>query len=99
MTLRGEATDRLAAICKDLGATSYLTGAYAVEVYLETPIFEKAGIELKFQEFDCPEYSQLYPREGFIAELSVVDLLFNCGSESLDILMRGTGTPSGERSK
>lgn len=90
LNLRGEATDRLIGICKDLGATSYLTGAYAAEVYLESPLFEKEGIRLDFQHFECPEYAQLYPEAGFIPELSIVDLLFNCGPQSLEILMRGT---------
>lgn len=90
MNLRGDATDRLIGICKDLGATAYLTGAYAAEVYLESPLFEKEGIGLEFQHFECPEYPQLYPEAGFIPELAIVDLLLNCGPKSLEILMQGT---------
>jgi len=90
LKLQGEATERLVGICKDLGAKTYLTGAYAAEVYLENALFEKEGIGLSFQHFECPQYPQLYPEAGFIPELSIVDLLFNCGPQSLEILMKGS---------
>ncbi len=90
LKLHGEATERLVGICKDLGAKTYLTGAYAAEVYLENALFEKEGIGLSFQHFECPQYPQLYPEAGFVPELSIVDLLFNCGPQSLEILMQGT---------
>ncbi len=91
MAIRGEGTDRLVGICKDLGAQAYLTGAYAAEVYLDKSLFEKEGIDVIFQSFDCPTYPQLYPEVGFIPELSIVDLLFNCGPRSFEILMNGVG--------
>ncbi len=91
LSLNGEATERLVALCKELGARSYLTGAYAVQVYLDQALFKQEGIELLFQEFECPHYPQLYPEVGFVPELSLVDLLFNCGPKSLETLM-GTGT-------
>ena len=94
LLLKGEATERLVGICKELGATTYLTGGYAVQVYLDPSLFEQAGIKLLFQEFECPHYPQLYPDAGFVPELSMVDLLFNCGPQSREILM-GRGAPCG----
>ena len=90
LPLKGEATERLVGLCKELGAKAYLTGAYATQVYLDPALFEREGIELLPQEFKCPEYPQLFPEAGFIPELSIIDLLFNVGSESLEILMQGT---------
>ncbi len=87
MNLKGEATERLVSICKDLGAKAYLTGAYAAEVYLDSALFEREGIGLVFQKFDCPVYPQLYPEAGFVPELAVIDLLLNCGPKSLEVLM------------
>jgi len=87
MPMRGEATERLVGICKDLSATAYLTGAYAVEVYLDSNLFELAGIDLIHQNFHRPEYTQQYPEVGFVPELAILDLLFNCGPKSLEILM------------
>jgi hypothetical protein len=89
----GEATERLVNICKELKASSYLTGAFAAGAYLEAPLFEREGIGLSFQEFHCPQYSQLFPEVGFIPELSILDLLFNCGPSTLEVLM-GTGPNS-----
>lgn len=90
LDLHGEATERLAGICRDLKAGTYLTGAFAAESYLEKKAFEAAGIQLAFQHFACPEYPQLFPGQGFIPGLSILDLLFNCGPRSLEILMKGT---------
>lgn len=88
LALKGEATERLVGICKELGAETYLTGSHAAQVYLDPSLFEQAGIKLLFQEFDCPQYPQLYPERGFTPELSIADLLFNCGPKSLEILLR-----------
>lgn len=90
LDLKEEGTERLVSICKELGARAYLTGAYAAQVYLDPSPFKREGIELVFQEFECPAYPQLYPETGFVPELSVVDLLFNCGPRSLEILLQGT---------
>ena len=86
LSLKGEATDRLIGICKELGARAYLTGAYATQVYLDPALFEREGIELVMQEYECPRYPQLYPEAGFVPELSIIDLLFNEGPKSLDLL-------------
>ncbi len=89
LNLKGEATERLIGICKELGAKAYVTGAYATQVYLDAGLFEREGIELVTQEFKCPEYLQQFREVGFIPELSIIDLLFNCGPKSLEILMQG----------
>ena len=90
LPLKGEATERLVGICKELGARFYLTGAYASQVYLDPELFRREGIELVTQEFRCPQYPQLFPEAGFIPELSIVDLLFNLGPKSLELLTEGT---------
>ena len=87
--LKQEATERLVEMCKAVGARAYLTGAYATQVYLDPGLFEREGIELILQEFKCPVYPQLFPEAGFIPELSLLDLLFNTGPKSLEILMQG----------
>jgi len=90
LNLKGEATERLVGIAKELGARTYLTGSYAAQVYLDPKPFEREGIKLLYHEFDCLHYPQLYPEAGFIPELSIVDLLFNCGPKSLEILLQGS---------
>ena len=51
-------------------------------------VFAAAGIEVRFQSFDHPVYAQRYqPFEPF---LSVVDLVMNCGGESLSVIRSGS---------
>lgn len=83
---RGEATDRLVAICQALGADTYLSGAGARE-YLDVQRFEEAGIRVVFQAFQCPLYPQRFG--AFEPNLSLVDLMFNCGEASLQVLRQG----------
>ncbi len=78
-----EPSERLAAICESLGADTYLSGAGG-RAYLDLEPFNKRGITVKFQTFNHPVYPQRYG--DFIPNLSLLDLLFNCGPNSLKIL-------------
>jgi hypothetical protein len=78
-----EPSERLAAICESLGADTYLSGAGGRD-YLDLEPFNKNGITVVFQAFKHPVYPQLYG--DFIPNLSLLDLLFNCGPDSLNIL-------------
>ena len=84
--LSEEPTDRLIDICRAVGADTYLAGSGG-HAYMDLSRFEAAGIEVLFQVFDHPVYPQLFG--AFEPNLSLVDLLFNCGEESLR-LIRGT---------
>lgn len=83
------ATERLVAICQALGADSYISGAGGRD-YLDPDRFAEAGIGVDFQAFHCPSYPQRFGR--FEPNLSVVDLLFNCGARSLEVLRQGRET-------
>ena len=78
-----EPSERLAAICDFLGADTYLSGTGGRE-YLNIEPFHDKGITVTFQEFKHPVYPQLYG--DFVPHLSILDLLFNCGPDSLKIL-------------
>jgi hypothetical protein len=65
-------------ICRALSADTYLSGPGG-RLYMEMPLFEEAGISVVFQEYSAREYPQQHPKHGFIANLAVVDALFNCG--------------------
>jgi hypothetical protein len=80
------ATEHLVAICQALGADAYLSGVGGTG-YLAPARFEEAGIRLCFQAFGCPSYPQRF--RAFVPNLSVVDLLFNCGERSLQVLREG----------
>jgi len=84
--LREENTERLVDLCKLLGGDIYLSGKDGPK-YLNLKEFEKEGIQVIFQDYRHPIYPQLYG--DFEPCLSVIDLLFNCGPESLSILKKG----------
>ena len=80
----GESTERLVAICKHLGATRFYEGA-AGRDYLDESLFEAQNITVTYQDYNHPVYDQRYGE--FVPYLSVIDLLFNHGEDSLDILV------------
>lgn len=91
LDLREEPTDRLIDICKALGADTYLAGQGGAD-YMNLERFEKNGLKLIIQEFQHPVYPQLFGE--FHSHLSIVDLLFNCGPESMDIIREGNSGQS-----
>jgi len=76
-----EPTDRLIDICQALKADTYLAGQDGVN-YMNMERFEQRGIRVIVQDFKHPVYPQAF--EGFQSHMSVVDLLFNCGPQSLE---------------
>lgn len=70
-------------LCREVGATTYLSGPFGRE-YLDEQEFKDAGIELEFHDYVHPYYKQNF--DGFEPYMSIVDLLFNHGEESLEIL-------------
>jgi hypothetical protein len=78
-----EPSERLATICDAMGADTYLSGAGG-RAYLDLEPFKKRGISVAFQAFKHPVYPQLYG--DFIPNLSLLDLLMNCGPDSLNIV-------------
>jgi hypothetical protein len=92
LVAREEPTDRLIDLCRAVGGTVYLAGQGAaplpdVPSYMDVGRFPRAGIQVQFQEYQHPTYPQRY--QPFISHLAVVDLLFNCGPESLNVLRSG----------
>ena len=87
----GKKTVRLVEICRKLKADVYLSGPGGGS-YLDLDEFKKAGIRPRFQDFHEPVYPQAFPGPGFRQNMSIIDLLFNCGRDSLDVL-RGLPQP------
>jgi hypothetical protein len=72
--------ERLVALCRQAGATRYLSGPSA-KAYLEARPFADAGIELAFIDYTgYPEYAQVHP--PFVHQVSAIDLLVNVGPEA-----------------
>lgn len=84
----GQKTDLLIDICRKTGSAGYLSGTGGAKSYVDESKFERAGLVHRFQTFTHPVYPQLHG--GFVPRMSVVDLLFNCGPESGDIVRRAS---------
>ena len=77
----------IAAICRHFSADSYLSGIGG-RAYNKPEIFEKQGIKLEYLEYEPIVYPQLWG--SFIPNLSIVDMLFNCGAEGTrKLLLKG----------
>ncbi|MBX3611692.1 MAG: WbqC family protein [Hydrogenophaga sp.] len=73
-------TERLVSLCRQAGATEYISGPAARD-YLDPALFEAAGIALRWFDYTgFPEYPQLWG--PFVHGVSVLDLLFNCGPDA-----------------
>jgi hypothetical protein len=84
----GTGTELLVSICRSLDADTYITLPF-VEKHLDPAQFRASGITLRFARFRPPIYPQLCG--AFRYNLSALDLLYNCGPKSLDIIAHGGG--------
>ena len=83
----GSKTELLVNICKIINADHYISPAGSKEYIDQNNLFIKSGIKLSYQNYKHPTYSQLYG--DFIPYMSVIDLLFNEGKKSLELIKSG----------
>ncbi len=91
--MTGVKDEKLVNICRHLGATDYLSPVGA-KAYIEETVpggaLAQNGLEVFYQNFTHPEYTQLYGE--FISHLSVIDCLFNLGpSKTRELIEWGHG--------
>jgi len=73
-------TERLVELCRQAGASDYLSGPAARD-YLDESQFAAVGIRVRWMEYSgYREYPQVYP--PFEHGVSVLDLLFNTGPDA-----------------
>jgi hypothetical protein len=75
----GDRSTRLVNICAHFGATTYVSGDSA-SAYLDLELFQHHGIEVEWQHYAHPTYTQLHG--DFVPYLSAIDLLLNCGDSA-----------------
>lgn len=80
----GHRSELVLELCRRVGAKVYVSGISGRD-YLDLPSFERAGIEVRFQDFRHPIYRQLHG--PFLPGMSALDLLFNHGPDSRRILL------------
>lgn len=80
--------DYILAILKELGATDYVSGQGAgTQRHVAPDYFESQGVKVWFYEFASPVYRQLWG--DYVADLSALDVLLNCGPETASLLEQG----------
>ena len=74
-------TERLVHLCKQAGATHYLSGP-AAQSYLDESLFQQEQLSVEYMDYSgYPEYAQLYP--PFEHGVTVLDLIFSEGPQAL----------------
>jgi hypothetical protein len=84
MVASGKKDELVLNLCRELGANVYLSGPLGRN-YLREELFHSAGIEVRYDDYRHPTYAQAYP--GFEPYMAALDLLFNAGPASLDIIL------------
>jgi hypothetical protein len=83
-------TERLKHLCLQSKATEYVTGPSA-KTYLDEQVFNNAGVKVTLFDYaDYPTYPQLWGT--FTHQVSILDLIFNCGKQSARKLKVGMNT-------
>jgi hypothetical protein len=84
----GEAHELILDICRKTGAESYLHGIHGLD-YVDFDFLSANGVASLIQVFVPIEYPQMHG--AFIPNLSILDVIFNCGKEgSLNVIQKGS---------
>jgi hypothetical protein len=88
----GKRTELLANICEAVDATEYLSPMGSAEYLVaEQDVLRRRGVDIWFQNYEHPSYRQVFmPFEPFA---SVIDLIFNCGEQAVEIVRSGRKHP------
>lgn len=78
-------TQALIDIANNVNADTYISGAEGIN-YLDMDLWNKTRLKIIFQKYSHPVYRQ-FNSTDFQPYMSILDLLFNCGPDSLDILL------------
>ena len=85
MKASGKKDELVLNLCRELGATIYLSGPLGRN-YLREELFRDHNITVRYDDYHHPMYPQVYPR--FEPYLAALDLLFNAGPASLEIILK-----------
>ena len=91
----GKRSARLVSICKMLAATDYVSPRSATYLLDDVGLFEEGGVRVWFQNYTPQIYEQRFP--PFAPYASALDMLFNLGPKSGEIMRSGRGLPLAPR--
>lgn len=84
-TLESKSTEALIDMTKIVGADTYISGTEGIN-YMDMDLWNSTGLKIEFQHYTHPVYKQFNNHE-FQSHMCALDLLFNYGDESLDVLL------------
>ena len=87
LSVDGSSSERVLAVLQKLDANTYITG-HGASRYLKHEIFQAAGIEVEYMNYQKKSYPQLHG--DFNSYLSILDLISNVGRDGLSLLCSGT---------
>jgi hypothetical protein len=79
---RGTASELVLNICREMGASTYVSGLGGRD-YLNERSFQEGGIRIEYVESTSPVYPQFHGGE-FIPHLAMIDMMFNCDRGDLE---------------
>lgn len=85
MQVDGKKSDLVLNICKELGATTYISGPFGRD-YLDEEQFLSNDIQIEYHDYVHPVYPQHY--QPFEPYMSTLDLIMNCGAGSRDVILK-----------
>jgi len=80
-SLNVSSNELLCAVTKEVGGDTYMCGGGS-DGYQDDQIFEDLGIQLEYQDYLHPKYTQR-GRESFTSGLSIIDSVMNLGWEKV----------------
>ena len=86
LAVEGARADLILNVCRAVGARTLLAGFGGSRGYLNAEVFAAHGIQVDYHRFEHPVYPQCGP-QPFIKGLSSIDMLFNCGAQSGELLL------------
>ena len=89
LAVEGQRSALLLDICRKVGATAFLGGMGGSREYLDKEAFAAANMGVVWQDFRAPQYAQCGDAP-FTPGLSVLDVLFNCGPASRELVWPST---------
>lgn len=78
-------TQALIDITRYVNADTYISGAEGIN-YLDMDLWNSSGLKIIFQKYHHPVYKQ-FNSDEFQPYMNILDLIFNCGPESLEVLL------------
>lgn len=85
--IESTSTQALIDLTRLSGADTYISGGEGLN-YLDMGLWNSTSLKIMFQKYVHPVYKQ-FNSKSFQPCMSILDVLFNCGDESLEVITKG----------